>query len=218
MMRSALLAMLLAGVPVFAQSNGMSPALERGDGTIEKTAGFSWFSPGGRWGDVSNRRVYTTGIRRSRVLRSTDRLAIAYAAELVPVAVIERTRPNSTDCWFADGGQHVCKIDHSQRVSVGAGGSPLGMRLYLNNSGRWRAHATGAFGAMLFSNHMPIVDSHLFNFTIEYGGGIEFGTGAGRHLTLGFKFNHFSNAGMGHFNPGLDANVVYLGLTQRRRR
>jgi hypothetical protein len=216
--RSAFLTMLVATTPALAQSGDREHALVRGDVTVERTVGFSWFSPGGSWGDVTNRRVYTTGIRRSRILGATDRLAIAYAAELVPLAVVERTRPNSRTCWFNEAGQYVCRIDRSNRLAAGAGGSPLGMRVYLNDGGRWRAHATGALGAIMFSNHMPIRESALLNFTIEYGGGIEFGTGAGRHLTLGFKLNHFSNAGMGTFNPGLDANVVYLGLTGRRPR
>jgi hypothetical protein len=218
MTRFVLLAMLLASVPALAQSNDRPHALQRGDVVTERTVGFSWFSPGGSWGDVTNRRIYTTGIRRSWLLGATDRLAIAYAAELVPLAVVERTTPDSMDCWFNDAGQHVCRIDRSNRLAAGVGGSPLGMRVYLNNGRRWRAHATGAFGAIIFSSEMPIYDSHPLNFTIEYGGGIDMGTGTGRHLTLGFKFNHFSNAGMGRFNPGLDANVVYLGWMTRPQR
>ncbi len=32
---------------------------------------------------------------------------------------------------------------------------------------------------------------------------------------VGYKFHHLSNGGTGTFNPGLDANVFYLGWGRR---
>lgn len=213
MIRTGLLATLLATGPLAAQP------MARGDVTVERTAGYSWYSPGGRWGDITDRRVYITGIRRSRLLWATKNFAFAYAAELVPFTMVERTQPSGETCWITLSGLvRRCRIDRSNRIAVGAGGSPLGSRFYINNSGWWRVHATGALGALMFTNHMPIREATLMNFSVEYGGGIEFGNGEGRHLTMGFKFTHFSNAGIGERNPGLDANVVYLGLTRSRPR
>ena len=35
-------------------------------------------------------------------------------------------------------------------------------------------------------------------------------------VLLGFKFHHMSNANRGRQNPGIDGNVVYLGLSKTR--
>jgi hypothetical protein len=219
MMRPLFLALLLAGTPLRAQF--LAPTarpLERDEVAIEQTAGFSWFSPGGSWGDVTNRRLYVTGIRATWLQVTSGRFGLAYTMELVPLAVVERTRPNSQRCWFTDTGLYVCRRDRSERVAYGAGGSPIGAKMYFNRTGRWRMHSSASLGAMLFSSPVPIYDSHMLNFSIDYGGGMEVTTRSGREIALGFRFQHLSNAGSGRFNPGLDANVIYLGLMRRHPR
>ena len=40
----------------------------------------------------------------------------------------------------------------------------------------------------------------------------------GGDVALGWKFHHISNAWTAPYNPGLDGNVVYLGVQRRRGR
>lgn len=221
-MKRLLLVVLMFGAaaPAFGQPAPVAktPLLAVGDFSVERTAGFSWFSPGGSLGDVTHRRVYLTGIRGNWLEAVAGRFAFAYTMELVPLAVVERTAPNSQTCYFRPTGVRVCRLDRSERVAVGAGGSPIGGRLYLNRAGRWRAHVGGAAGALVFSSDVPIYGSRQFNFTFDYGGAVELTTSKGRDIAIGYKFHHISNAGTGEFNPGLDANVIYVGVTKRRAR
>ena len=109
-----------------------------GDRIHERVIGFSWYSPAGAsLGSVNNRRIYLTGLRREQILARAGTFAFAQTVELVPLTLVERTRGYTERCVpdkTIQGGKR-CVFDSSKRIAVGAGVSPLGMRLYLD---RWR--------------------------------------------------------------------------------
>jgi hypothetical protein len=214
----AILLLCAAATSGLAQSPAEGRGLAVGDRSVEKTAGFSWYSPAASsLGDVSHRRVYLAGIRGNWIEELAGPFALAYSMEFVPLAVVERTGPNSRSCFPLPTGNTACRLDYSHRLAAGIGGSPVGARVYLNRNGKWRAHAGGAAGALVFSNEVPIFRSRQFNFTFEYGVAVDRITADGKAITIGYKFHHISNAGTGELNPGLDANVVYVGLTRWRQ-
>ena len=52
-----------------------------------------------------------------------------------------------------------------------------------------------------------------FNFTFDFGGGIQLFTKNHNAVTLGYKYDHISNAYRGQINPGFDSNVFYVGFS-----
>ena len=193
------------------------PGVSGGDRFLEANVGFSWYSPrGGSWGLISNRRVYFTGVRGEWVLEANRRLAWAYTAEWVPLAVVERTIDHETvHCYDTPSGS-ICEVDRSARVAVGTGASPVGFKLYVNPAGSMRFFANGSGGMIAFSSDVPVYSSRRLNFMFDYGGGVDFVLRDGRAATIGYRFHHISNAGSGRVNPGLDANILYLGLRTKR--
>lgn len=193
------------------------PALGVGDRFFEANAGFSWYSPrGSSWGTITNRRVYLTGLRREWVLEASGRLAWAYMAEWVPLAVVERTVPEETLLCYETPSGGVCEVDRSARLAIGTGVAPLGFKAYMNNGGSPRLFASVAAGMIAFSSDVPVHTSRRLNFTFDYGGGVDLVRRDGRVITIGYRFHHISNAGSGRVNPGLDANVIYVGLRRKR--
>lgn len=205
----ALLA-LCVGTPLLGQGERLMP----GDRFSERVAGFSWYSPAAAsLGSIGNRRVYLTGLRTERLFIAAGPFALGYTAELVPLAIVERTGGNTEECRpNPDAITFTCRIDRSARVSVGAGGSPLGLKLYFNRGPHTRFYAAGGAGALAFSSDVPVENSRRANFTFEYGVGME-----RSGVTFGYKFHHLSNGGTRRVNPGLDANVFYVGIVNRRR-
>lgn len=209
---------LFAASPLLAQqARPAAVGLTAGDRFLEANVGFSWFSPrGSSWGLISNRRVYLTGVRGEWVLNASSRMAWAYTAEWVPLAIVERTISHETlHCYQTTAGG-ICEVDRSARVAVGTGASPLGFKLYLNNTGSTRFFGSASGGMIAFSSDVPVHPSRRLNFMFDYGGGVDFALGDGRAATIGYRFHHISNAGSGSSNPGLDANVIYLGLRRKR--
>lgn len=165
---------------------------------------------------ISNRRVYLTGVRSEWVLDVSRHLAWAYLAEWVPIAVVERTIAQETlHCYQTTTGG-ICEVDRSARLAVGTGASPVGFKLYLNHAGSPRFFASGSGGMIAFSSDVPVQSSRRLNFMFDYGGGVDFMLRDGRAATIGYRFHHISNAGSGSVNPGLDANIVYLGFRRKR--
>jgi hypothetical protein len=54
------------------------------------------------------------------------------------------------------------------------------------------------------------------NFATAAGGGVDFVTDSGRAFTIGYKFQHISNATRGNINPGFDQNLFYIGYTFKK--
>ncbi|NUQ21126.1 MAG: hypothetical protein HOQ09_09215, partial [Gemmatimonadaceae bacterium] len=82
-----------------------------------------------------------------------------------------------------------------------------------------------AAGILWITRNTPEPETRRLNGTFELGGGLRIertggagGAGAGGRYawTLGWKFHHLSNAYTAPYNPGLDGNVIYLGVMRRR--
>ncbi len=214
-LRFAVAGLVLGSVSAFAQEAHLSP-LAVGDRYLEASAGFSWYSPrGGGWGLITDRRVYLTGVRGEWILDAEGAIAWAYTAEWIPLAVVERMHGETLNCYTGRMGR-VCERDRSTRVAIGTGASPLGLKMYLNSGARMRWFGNAAAGALVFSTDVPVYNSRRLNYVFEYGGGVELVRLDGRAVTLGYRFHHISNGSSGRLNPGLDANILYVGLRRRR--
>jgi hypothetical protein len=205
--------LLLSATPLAAQGR----RLAIGDQLRESTLGMSWYSPAAAsLGSISDRRVYLTGLRIERVFFGAGTLVLAYAPELIPLAVVERTTGDIERCRRNPSGTSFrCEYDTSAGVAVGAGLSPVGMKLYWNRGGRVRLYGSGNAGALLFQSDVPVHNSRRANLTFEFGGGLEVIRSSGAGISVGYKFHHLSNAGTRTINPGLDSNVFFLGLVSR---
>ena len=215
-MRLVALGLLALSATADSQDPDRAP-VSRGDRFRERSLGFSWHSPATGWGSVSHRRVYLTGIRTERVLGTHESVAVSYFAELVPLAVVERTAPNGYRCR-SDYSTAICRRDYSARLAVGAGGSPIGVKLYFDRMRRLRPYASVAAGGLVFSNEVPSYNSRRLNFAGQASLGFDHVMRNGRAATFGYRYHHISNGGTGRLNPGLDAHVVYIGVLDRRRR
>jgi Lipid A 3-O-deacylase (PagL) len=51
-------------------------------------------------------------------------------------------------------------------------------------------------------------------YTIDFGGGLNFHLEGHRALTIGYRYQHLSNANISLHNPGTDAGTFYVGFSQ----
>jgi hypothetical protein len=50
-------------------------------------------------------------------------------------------------------------------------------------------------------------------YTIDFGGGVNLYTSPRNTVTVGYRYQHLSNANISKHNPGTDADTFYLGLS-----
>jgi len=132
--------------------------------------------------------------------------------------VIEALRSTYTtrEVVFPGGGTTQLKEQTGSKPVYGAGGMPFGFKLRIGSSPKVRFFGATSVGGLWFTRDVPIPDARRFNFAFEYGGGFEFGRQGQRTITIGYKFHHLSNANSAAVNPGLDSDVIYVGMSRPR--
>ena len=99
--------------------------------------------------------------------------------------------------------------------TYGGGVSPLGQKVNFLTRSRVQPYMTANAGFVAFAKTVPADDATMFNFTFEFGGGVEWNTSAGRAWSLDYRYHHISNAGRGMSNPGVDNGTVSTGAQLR---
>jgi hypothetical protein len=138
-------------------------------------------------------------------------VAVKWVSELVPVAVLHEP----TEYYF--NSHHVLIYQRAGASTYAGGATPLGMQVNFMN-GYWLQPFVDAHGGMLyFARQEPVPYSSQFNFTFNFGAGVQVFTGRRSSLLMGYKYHHISNNETAPQNPGVDNNEVYAGWVWRWR-
>lgn len=103
--------------------------------------------------------------------------------------------------------------DHERTSLNGIGITPLGLQFNFKDQHPVQPFLRTSGGIMQMEKAFPNELGRQFNFTFELGTGVEFMIARETSLTLGYSFHHLSNAETAVFNPGVDSNLFYFGLT-----
>jgi hypothetical protein len=98
------------------------------------------------------------------------------------------------------------------RSTYVSGFSPLGYKLSMLPHHRVQPFVTGLGGFAVSPRDIPVLDSSSFNFTFEFGGGVEIYSSHTRSCQLEYRYHHLSNAGSSA-NPGVDSGVFKVSYS-----
>ncbi len=177
--------------------------------------GGSFNSPAGTFlGTTPDRKFIIGALRYGRILVANKSIALEYTIDVIPLAVVTNN-PRVVDTAFnlPDGRTAILRTEVRRQSVYGAGSSPIGFQIYFGNKKRIKPFASGSAGFLYFSRQVPEPDTHNFNYTFDFGGGVQLFSHSRRAFTIGYKFHHLSNANQCRFNPGLDANIFYVGFS-----
>ena len=68
----------------------------------------------------------------------------------------------------------------------------------------------------MFTRDVPVPNSRQLNLTFDFGAGVTIFLNQDTAISGGYKFHHLSNAYSAPQNPGLDANIFYIGISSAR--
>lgn len=200
-----------AGLLAGPDASSSSPAAQRAGGAfgMEKAVNEFGFWGGGSFsaptliGSTEGARFGLVGFRYARVLARGDNLALKYTLDAVPLAALSfpGVEPGP------GGGRRV------RRTITGAGLSPVGFQLNFRRRERVQPFAQGSGGFLYFGERVPEECGAQFNFTADFGGGVQWKTGARRAWTIGYRYHHVSNGYRADGNPGFDSNIFYVGFS-----
>lgn len=136
---------------------------------------------------------------------------ISYGVQLLPFVRITGRTEQVVSC---DPGFERCgsrRVVYVPVKAYAAGLSPFGLQIAAPVGSALSVYGATAAGGLIFDRPFPIPQARRVNFTLEFGGGVLVRVGHERWVRAGYKFHHLSNAYTAPENPGLDANVFYVG-------
>lgn len=157
-------------------------------------------TPGTRFGHF--------GLRYGRVLVASNNVAFQYTIDVIPVAILSLKRTNAVP--VSPG---VFSIQQTRESVYGAGAAPIGLKLNFRRQKRVQPFAAATGGFLYFTEQVPAAGASQFNFTYNFGGGIQIVNSNRRSFTIGYKYHHISNGYTASFNPGVDVQMIYAGLS-----
>jgi hypothetical protein len=191
-------------------------------------------------GEALNRKIGAIGIQYQRRLIHRRLLDFSYMAEFRPVILESDPTETVTTTFTAPPptvvdqeptyAVVVCRsgtysvsgpgyaatqvVTCGRREAYAQGLSPVGFRV--NGMTRHKLQPTFSFmGGYMFSplaiptNAFGVL-SGSFNFTFEFGGGLELYRSARRSMRLEYQVQHFSNGYTAAANPGVDSGFIKL--------
>ena len=78
--------------------------------------------------------------------------------------------------------------------------------------GKLKLYIEGGLG-LLYTTQHTYEQSTQFNFSEQFGGGLSFLISENKAINAGYRYRHFSNAGIDQPNKGVDMEFIILGIT-----
>ncbi|KAA6464937.1 acyloxyacyl hydrolase [Acidobacteria bacterium AB60] len=165
--------------------------------------GFSGFS-GPIWGYRKDVTYMPVDVTYSYLLTGESKWNLRYSPELTALAMLDE--PN----WAA-------KDRFTQRRrTYGSGVSPVGFRASFYPNSRVQPFFSTNGGFLYFDERVLSPQGSQFMYTIDFGGGIQIFRKQRQAISLGYRYQHLSNANISHHNPGTDANTFYVAVSRFR--
>lgn len=155
------------------------------------------FASAHAFAEETNGHIYEVETRYTRMLLARKLIAVRYVADVVP--------------WTVVGDPHG--LGGSLRYAHGAGGSPLGVQVNFLYIRHVQPFLTSG-GGFLYFNRRMFGTQQQFNFTAQFGGGVQLLNPSRRvSLYLGYKYHHISNANLDSSNPGMASQMLFVGVS-----
>lgn len=165
-------------------------------------------------GKSQARRFFIAGFGWRRVILANDSIAWKFSVDAVPLALVSEPTVNGITV-VPDPKKISCAgCVIGRRTSYGYGIEPVGFEFNFRRQRRFQPVAGINGGVLKFNHDVPVPNSNSFNFTFAVKAGVQIFTTESRSLTIGYRYQHTSNANTGNpFNPGIDSNFVYAGFS-----
>lgn len=156
-------------------------------------------------GVTQHRKLIFTAIEYAHPIGYIRHTSVSYYGGIVPFAAVHKPA------------EMIAGTAYPAAWNWAIGAEPLGFAFNFRTNASVQPFLDSAAGLLYFNEQVPIAGSSQFNFMFHFGAGLEFYRNGGHFLTVGFRYHHISNAQTGHFNPGIDSDLIYVAVPIWRR-
>jgi len=110
-------------------------------------------------------------------------------------------------------GNVVVTQRYGREWTYAGGANPLGIKWNLRSRHRLQPVLLGATGFLISARDVPIDHASTFNFSFEFGAGLEWFYEPKRSLRVDYRIQHISSANIGTENPGIDSGLFQFSYS-----
>ena len=162
------------------------------------------------WGYAGDIKYMPIDVRYTYLISPHQYWTLRYAPEVTALAMLDQPTP---------GAQNFPPQQYPMNLrerAYGSGVSPVGFESDFLPAKRVQPFFSTNGGAIYFDQKVLSPQGSQFMYTIDFGTGIHVFRKARQDWTLGYRYQHLSNANISLHNPGTDANTFYLAVSRFR--
>jgi hypothetical protein len=156
------------------------------------------------WGYAGDIKYMPIDVRYSYLLSEHDHWTLRYSPEVTALAMLDEPVPGQTNRFLM------------RKRTYGSGVSPAGFQSDFFPSHRVQPFLSGDGGAIYFTDRVLSSQGSRFMYTIDFGCGINIFRKPRQAVSIGYRYQHLSNANISEHNPGTDANTFYVAVSRFR--
>ena len=165
--------------------------------------GFSGFS-GPVWGYAKDVKYMPVDVTYSYLWHGGDKWNFRYAPELTALAMLDEPQKGKKSRF------------EQRKRTYGSGLSPVGFRVSFLPQRRVQPFLSTDGGFIYFLDRVLSPQGSQFMYTIDFGAGVQIFHKQRQAISIGYRYQHLSNANISLHNPGTDTNVFYMGISRYR--
>jgi hypothetical protein len=137
--------------------------------------------------------------------RHHESWTMRYSPEVTAFAMLD---------WPTPAPPPLGNIFNQRTRAYGSGISPFGFQAVFKPLSRFQPFLSTDGGFVYFDKRVLSPEGSNWMYTIDFGGGVNFFHHRNQAVTLGYRYQHLSNANISEHNPGTDANTFYVGVSR----
>jgi len=199
------------------QPEKSSYKLKRGAKEINLELGFSPFQPtffAEKEYDTAGRKFMLATFRFGRVIGTAKGVTSEYLFEVTPLAISFKNEVKNKNYVSPQQTPNIAPT--RRKTTFGFGFQPAVFRFIFMPEKRLKPFVQTGVGMMFTNNPLLVPDATSYNFTGDFGGGLQFYTEPKKAITFGYRYFHISNFNTTNFNPGYNANIFNIGFSYFR--
>ena len=157
------------------------------------------------WGYAKDIKYMPIDVRYSYLFSLHDHWAMRYSPEVTALAMLDEPIPDPTN-----------NPQTERKRTYGSGVSPVGFQSDFFPSHRVQPFLSTNGGFIYFLDHVLSPQGSQFMYTVDFGCGVNIFRKARQAVSIGYRYQHLSNANISEHNPGTDANTFYVSVSRFR--
>ena len=162
------------------------------------------------WGYEGDVKYMPVDVRYTYLISPHSIWALRYAPELTALAMLSQPEKG----LVPPPGQP--QAEYLRERIYGSGVSPVGFEADFLPSHRLQPFLSTNGGFIYFADRVLSPQGSQWMYTIDFGCGFHVFRKARQDWSLGYRYQHLSNANISEHNPGTDANTFYVAVSRFR--